>query len=104
VATIELTRRNLFQPLVAAAPPPPKVEAPPPPPPAPKIPLSQRAAHLRLTGIIAGTPPQAVVEDRRRNATRYVSAGESIDEFHVEKVLPDRIVISADGDTLELAL
>ncbi len=102
----ELTSRNLFRSLIApsaptaAAKPAAPVSAPPPP----KPPLSQRAGYLRLTGIIAGDTLQAVIEDKKKNTTRYVSGGDDLDEFHVEKVLPDRVILSSDGETLELTL
>jgi hypothetical protein len=102
----DLTRRNLFRsfsPAPAVA-PKPIAPAPPPPPPPPKVPLSQRASHFRLTGIIAGDTFQAVIEDKKKNTTRYVSPGDALDDFRVEKVLPDRVVISADGETLDLTL
>jgi hypothetical protein len=98
-----MTRRNLFQPLFVA-PPPPKVHQENLPPPPPKIPLSQRAAYLRLTGIINGDVPQAVVEDRNRGSTRYVSAGDSVDGILVEKVLPDRVILSFEDEKMELPL
>jgi hypothetical protein len=102
----ELTSRNLFHSLVQSSAPSaaPKPAAPALAPPPPRLPLSQRAGYLRLTGIIAGDTLQAVIEDKKKNTSRYVSAGDDLDEFHVEKVLPDRVIISSDGETLDLTL
>ncbi len=104
VSLQEMTRRNLFQPLIVAPPPPPKAMKEDLPPPPPKIPLSQRAAYLRLTGIITGDALQAVIEDRNNGSTRYVSAGDSIDGILVEKVLPDRVILSLEAEKMELTL
>jgi hypothetical protein len=99
-----LTQRPLFRHLVAAPPPAPKMAEKPEPPPAPKVPLSERAAHWRLTGILGGDPLQAIMEDKRRGNTRYVSTGDNLDGVRVEKVMPDRVILAADGETLELSL
>jgi hypothetical protein len=98
-----LTRRNLFQPL-RVAPPVPKAPVAPLPPPAPKIPLSRRAASLRLTGIIPGDPAQAILEDRNRQGARYAVEGDVIDGMKIEKILPDRLILSFEEETMELPL
>lgn len=103
VALTDLTKRNLFLPIAAKAVAVPKPEVPVAPPP-PPIPIGQRSAHLRLTGIIAGGALQGIVEDRRKNSTSYVSAGDYLGEFRVDAVLADRVVLSFNGEKVELTL
>lgn len=100
----DLTRRNLFQPLIAPPPlpkiAPPTLAAPPPPP----IPISQKASHLRLVGIINGDPLQAVIEDQKRQRTVYVTSGQRMDDIQVEKVLKDRVILKSDEERMDLPL
>lgn len=99
----DLTRRPLFRPLVAAPPPPPapvRMEAPP----TPRIPLSQRASHLNLVGILPGPPLQAVIEDKNQGNTFYLSAGQSIGGIVVKAVSAGGVTLSADDETLDLSL
>jgi hypothetical protein len=98
----DLTRRNLFQPLIA--PSPPKVAAPVPAAPPPKIPLSQKVSRLHLVGVINGNPLQAIIEDREHQKTLTVTSGETINDIVVEKVSSDQILLRLDGETTELAL
>ena len=101
----DLTKRNLFQPLISA-PPPPKVVAPvvAAPPPPPKIPISQKAARFHLVGIIPGDPAQAIIEDAQTHSTIYATAGQKIDDIQVEKILTDRIVLTSAEEHLDLML
>jgi hypothetical protein len=100
----DLTRRNLFQSLIA--PPPPKrvVQAPLAPPPPPKIPLSQRVSHLKLVGIMDTTPRQAIIENQRDQKTLYVSAGQNIDDVQVESITVDQVILASGDEHFNLTL
>ncbi len=102
----DLTRRNLFVPLIKTPKPKPKpvVAAPPPPPPAPKIPLSRRAANLTLVGILEGDPREAVIEDAKKRSSIYVKPGDKIGEIQVKDVLPDKVILFFEEETLDLRL
>jgi type II secretory pathway component PulC len=101
----DLTRRNLFRPLIAPPPPPPKVvELPPAPPPPPKVPLSQKASRLHLVGILTGDPLQAIIEDSQSQKTLYVTQGQAIDDIQIDKVTNDKVILKSDGETMELSL
>jgi hypothetical protein len=106
IQTADLSRRNLFEPLIAPPPPAPKVVVPlvAAPPPPPKIPISQKAAHLRLVGIIRGTPLQAVVENQRTQTTAYVTSGQKIDEIEIEKVLEDHVILRSEDEHMDLTM
>jgi len=101
----DLTRRNLFRPLIVT-PPAPKIVVPvaPLPPPPPKIPLSQRVAHLRLEGIMDTTPAQAIIEDTRSQKTIYVSAGQQIDDVTVEKITKDQVILFSGDERFNLSM
>src|SRR4029077_7415948 len=101
----DLQRRNLFAPLIAApraAPKPVPLPAAPPPP--PKVPLSQKASALHLVGIMAGNPPQAVIEDRQAQKTLYLTPGQAIGDIKIEKFLEDRVILKSDGEEMDLML
>jgi len=102
---VAIGRRNLFRPLVAPAPPkirrtPKKIIAAAPP----KIPLSKRASHLSLVGIVTGDSPQAVIEDSKKNKTHYVHAGETIGEIGIQSVGQGKVILSYEGETYALKL
>lgn len=102
----DLTRRNLFQPLISAPPPPPKVVAPPAPapPPPPRIPISQKAARFHLVGIIPGDPTQAIIEDAQTHSTIYATPGQMIGDVQVDKILRDRVVLTSADEHMDLML
>jgi len=101
-AVEKLMGRNFFEPLFMARRPPPAPPIVPPPP--PKIPLAQRASHLRLVGVIPGERPVAVVEDQRSNAARHVSAGDHLEEIQIESVSDDKVILMHEGERLALGL
>lgn len=100
-----VSRRNIFAPLIPSntAKPVPSA-APTTPPPPPKIPLAERAGHLRLVGILPGQPPQAVVEDPRAQKTFTVSAGQMLGDYNVAEVRDSGVVLSFEDERFELTL
>ena len=105
VQLADLARRNLFKSLIAP-PPPPKVvvQARPTPPLPPRVPLSQRVAHLKLVGIVNTSPLQAIIETQRDQKTLSVAAGQSIDNVQVEKVTADQVILSSGDERFSLTL
>ncbi len=100
-----LAGRNPFRPLAGTEPSkPPVLVLPPAPPPPPKVPIKDRAARLRLTGILSVDPVQAVLEDASEQRTLYLSEGESIHGLLVEKILPGKIILKFEDERLELLL
>ncbi len=62
-------------------------------------------SRLSLTGIVSGEPPQAIIEDSETKKTYFVTAGQPIVEGAVlEQVLDNRVVLSLDGERIELSL
>jgi hypothetical protein len=110
VALADITRRDLFGralPPAAAAPrasaTPPAPAAPPPPPPPS---LKELAAPYRLIGVINnGGAPQAILEDKKNQSTRYLSKGDSLDDgIRVEDVREGKIILILNDERLELSL
>lgn len=61
--------------------------------------------RLTLTGIIAGDPPQAIIEDTQTKKTHFVTAGQGLLEgVRVEEVQKDRVVLSLRGEKVVLSL
>lgn len=104
VASIPNTRRNIFSPLNGEPSPRPRTPTFSTPPPPPKIPLAERAGHLRLVGILPGQPPQAVVEDPRAQKTFTVSAGQMLGDYNVAEVRDSGVVLSFEDERFELTL
>ena len=67
-----------------------------------KADLSELAKDLSLVGIAWGKNPQAMVEDEKAGKTYFLRAGESINEFMIEDVLKDKVILSYKGETIEL--
>ena len=63
------------------------------------------AARLTLMGIVAGDPPQAIIEDAETKKTFFVTAGQVvIEDAVVEQVLDSRVVLTVAGEKIELSL
>jgi len=102
----DLSRRNIFAPLIAPAPKPPKIQIVKPvlPPPSPRIPLSQRLSNLKLVGFMDTDPRQAIIEDQRSQKTIYVSAGQPINDVKVENITNDSVIFTADDEHFNLSM
>jgi len=65
----------------------------------------QLASRLTLMGIVAGEPPQAIIEDSQTQRTYFVTVGQTVVEGAVlEQVLESRVVLDLGGEKIELAL
>ena len=63
------------------------------------------AARLTLTGIVPGTPAQAIIEDTQTQKTYFLSVGQAVVEGAVlEQVLDNRVVLDLQGEKIELTL
>ena len=86
-------------PVPSASPPPGSGE------PDPAVAAKALAARLTLRGIVAGDPAQAIIEDVQTKKTYFVSRGQTVvDGATVQDVLETRVVLTLDGETIELAL
>ena len=61
--------------------------------------------RLTLMGIVAGDPPQAIIEDSESKKTFFVTAGQAVVEGAVvDQVLDNRVVLDVAGAKIELSL
>lgn len=58
--------------------------------------------YLRLVGISWSDDPDVMIEDTNALRTYFVKRGESIGEFKVEAIFKDKVVLSRDGEEIEL--
>ncbi|MFA4888392.1 MAG: hypothetical protein WC628_02305 [Candidatus Omnitrophota bacterium] len=62
------------------------------------------AKDFGLVGIIAEENPQAIIEDKLRQRTYYVSKGQMIGEIQVDDILEGKIILNYRGQKYELYL
>lgn len=67
-----------------------------------KTDLSERAKDLSLVGIAWGRKPQAMIEDKQAEKTYFLKAGQTINEFTIETILKDRVILSYKGKKIDL--
>ena len=75
----------------------------------PKVGMSDAAkllaARLTLMGIISGNPAQAIIEDSQTRKTYFVSAGQMVaDGAVLDQVLDNRVILSLEGEKIELTM
>jgi Type II secretion system protein C len=95
-----ITDRNLFVPWRKPS-PPPEPAKPPADPPKPQI----RRGIYALTGTMQiGTDTFATVKENATNRTKRVKVGDELQEYKVQEVDNDRVVLAYAGQTEELVL
>jgi hypothetical protein len=62
------------------------------------------AAPLRLVGVVMGSPPYAIVENRTSGGSYDVRVGDVVNELVVDNIFEKYIVLRRDDETLELSL
>lgn len=63
------------------------------------------SARLSLTGVVAGDPPQAIIEDTETQKTYFVTVGQTVVEGAVvEQILDQRVVLNLQGEKIDLNL
>ena len=87
-------RRNIFSPVI--------LKKDKPKPEAKKITLRKLVKDLRLVGIAWSEEPVAMIEDTATKKTYFLKSGESINDFKIDNILKDRVVLSFEGETIEL--
>jgi hypothetical protein len=96
---------GVSRPLFTAAAPRPSAGEPSRPRGAPSGAAKQLAARLTLLGVVAGDPPQAIIEDAQTKKSHFVSQGQMVVEGAVLEDVRDRqIILDLDGEKIELTL
>ena len=68
----------------------------------PKAVAESKTKHLRLVGISWSAEPDAMVEDTKAKKTLFVKKGDSINEFRVAEIQRDKVILSYQGQRVEL--
>jgi hypothetical protein len=63
---------------------------------------TELSANLRLAGISLSPEPQAMIENKETNETLFLKKGDMINKLMIEEIHPDRVVLSYEGQTIEL--
>jgi len=58
--------------------------------------------NLKVTGIMWSETPQAIVEDTKAGRTYLLNRGSKINDLRVKQILKDRVILSYDGQDIEL--
>ena len=66
--------------------------------------LERARNNFNLKGIVSGTPPQAIIEDISKNKTYFVTKGENIEEFIVEKITYNKVELKLGDESVYLTL
>lgn len=69
-----------------------------------KIGIAERAKNLELTGIVALDKMEAIIKDRRTRQSYFVNEGSKIEELTVQKIEPDKVILSYEDETHELRI
>lgn len=62
----------------------------------------QATQYLRLVGIAWSDDPDAMIEDINAMKTFFVRRGEMIGEFKVEAIFKNKVILSREGEEIEL--
>ena len=74
--------------------------------PAARIPQASydKLKDFALKGIIAGDKPQVILEDEKNKKSYFLYKGDSVDNIRVEDIQSDKVILSINGEVLELTL
>ena len=74
--------------------------------PAARVPQASydKLKDFTLMGIIAGDKPQAILEDGKNKKTYFLYKGDSVDNIKVEDIQEDKVILTINGEQLELTL
>jgi len=86
-------RRNIFSPIVLKQTEKPEVK---------KKRLQEMVQDLSLVGISWDKKPVAMIEDKKAKKTYFLKEGQKINKFKIEDILKDRVILSFEGEKIEL--
>lgn len=64
--------------------------------------IAQLSAGLRLAGISLSPKPQVMIENKETNETLFLKKGDAINKLTIQKIFADRVILSYQGETIEL--
>ena len=86
-------RRNIFSPIVLKEIKKTEVK---------KKQLQEMVKDLSLVGISWDKEPVAMIEDKKVKKTYFLKKGMRINKFKIEDILKDRVILSFEGEKIEL--
>ena len=86
-------RRNIFSPIVLKEAEKPEVK---------KKRLQEMAKDLSLVGISWDKEPVAMIEDKKAKKTYFLKKGDEINEFKIEDISENKVILSFKGEKIEL--
>jgi hypothetical protein len=69
---------------------------------APSAKLTEATQTMKLVGISWSDDPDAMIEDSKAQKTFFVKRGQSIGNVKVQAILKDKVILSMDGEEIEL--
>jgi hypothetical protein len=64
--------------------------------------INEMSANLILLGIVLDEQPQAIIEDSKTKKTYFLYKGDNIGEIKVEDIQENKVVLSYQGEKIEL--
>ncbi|MFC1593920.1 hypothetical protein ACFL38_01170 [Candidatus Omnitrophota bacterium] len=64
--------------------------------------LDKLLKSIKLVGIMLDEVPQVIIEDTKEKKTYFLSEGETLNQFRVEEILEGKVVLSFEGEEIEL--
>ncbi len=64
--------------------------------------LADLTANLILMGIVLDDRPQAIIQDKKTQKSYFLYKGDSIGEIKVEDILESKVILSYQGEKIEL--
>jgi len=86
-------RRNIFSPIALKEVEDPEVQ---------EEQLQEMASNLGLVGISLDSEPMAMIEDKKLNKTYFLKEGNKINEFKIEKIHENKVILSFEDKEVEL--
>ena len=95
----EIEKRDIFRPYRELKP-----EFPSALPGPKRVTLRERVANLSLRGIVLDEEPQAIIVDNKEKKTYFLNKGQFIREIKIEDILKGKVILSYQGERLDLRL
>jgi hypothetical protein len=64
--------------------------------------INELSANLRLAGIALTPDLQAMIENKETGETLFLKKGDIINRLTIQEIFADRVILSYDGETIEL--
>ncbi|RMD91662.1 MAG: hypothetical protein D6814_17960 [Calditrichaeota bacterium] len=66
--------------------------------------VSDLQERYMLQGILMGEKPQAIIQDKISGTSLFLSPGEILGDFKIKQILPDRVMLTREGQMFELRM